>query len=116
MAPADAGFGLRLARRLHALLLGVCCASLAFGWLEGLYFFFAMPGPSPMNMRADLIPAGLVDYALMPLVFLLGMPLALFAPCCGCCAGAAGAEPGLRGGAAAARGCCSRCRGPCSCW
>ena len=111
MTPADT-LGLRLARRLHALLLGVCCASLAFGWLEGLYFFFAMPGPSPMNMRDDLIPGGLVDYALMPLIFLLGMPLALFAPCCGCCAGAAVAETGLTGDAAAARGCsrcCSRC-------
>ena len=43
-----------LLRALHARLLGVCCASLAYGWFEGLYFFFSMPGPSPGKMRSDL--------------------------------------------------------------
>jgi hypothetical protein len=116
---------LLLARRLHALLLGVCCAALAFGWLESLYFFFSMPGPSPLNMRSDLIPGGMVDYLLMPFIFLLGMPAVIFAPCCGCCGGsgggaaaaavaAAAATPtqALEGSAAKAGGCsrcCSRC-------
>ena len=71
-----------LVRSAHALLLGVCCTSLAFGWFEGLYFFFSMPGPRPGNMRADLRPGGFTDYLTMPPLFLIGMPVALFAPCC----------------------------------
>ena len=76
-----------LLRSLHLLLLGVCSVSLAFGWFEGLYFFFSMPGPSPGNMRSDLRPGGWTDFFAMPFLFLVGMPVVLFAPCCLCCFG-----------------------------
>eukprot|EP01048_Picozoa_sp_COSAG05_P010892 COSAG05_NODE_987_length_6284_cov_11.878092_1_plen_555_part_10 len=98
-----------LLRRLHLLLTGICASSLAFGWFEGLYLFFAIPGPAPWNQRDDQIVGSWIDMVGLPFVFLLGMPVVLFAPCCGCCGGAERTPEEANGLASAESGRCARC-------
>jgi hypothetical protein len=76
----QAGFLTLLLRRLHVLLLGICAASLAFGWVESLYFVFGLPGPIFHGEQ-------FIDVVLLPLLFLVGIPWVTISPCCRCCYG-----------------------------
>ena len=99
-AAGSPGGGVRAAlQRLHLLLVGVCAASLAFGWVESLYFVFGLPGPV-------FIGADYIDMALLPLLFLVGVPWATISPCCRCCYERRKRSP-------AESGCCCRCCGRC---
>jgi hypothetical protein len=56
----QAGFLTLLLRRLHLLLLGICAASLAFGWVESLYFVLpkCTAGPPRMDHLRAYIHVG----------------------------------------------------------